>query len=74
MLRERRDVVDSRYLTSIWNGDLCIRYCDICKDFRVEIRAIYSRYRLPGLERLLIDVLRITKLTRYIPKIYGPLS
>ena len=30
------------YLASIWTIELCIRYCDICKDFRVEIRAIHS--------------------------------
>jgi len=28
------------YLASIWTTELCIRFCDICKDFRLEIRAI----------------------------------
>jgi hypothetical protein len=27
----------------MWTIEPCIRYCDICKDFRVEIRAIHSR-------------------------------
>jgi hypothetical protein len=27
----------------MWTIELCIRYCDICKDFRVQIRAINSR-------------------------------
>ena len=36
-LIEKRDVVDYRYLTSIWTIRLFSRYCDICKDFRLEI-------------------------------------
>jgi hypothetical protein len=35
-------MVDYRYLTSIWAIRLFSRHCDICIDFRVEIRAIYS--------------------------------
>ncbi len=26
----------------MWSKELCIRYCDICKDFRFEIPAIHS--------------------------------
>jgi hypothetical protein len=26
----------------MWNTEFYIRYCDICKDFRVEIRPIHS--------------------------------
>jgi len=33
-----------RYLASIWTKEPCIRYCDICKDFKVETRAIHRHY------------------------------
>jgi hypothetical protein len=29
----------------MWIIDLCIRHCDICKKFRVEIRAIHSKIK-----------------------------
>jgi len=33
-----------RYLASIWTIRLFNRCCDICKDLRLEIPAIHSRY------------------------------
>ena len=41
---ELSDVLDYRYLASIWTIRLFIRCCDICKDLRLEIPVIYSRY------------------------------
>jgi hypothetical protein len=31
-----------KYLTSIWATRLFSRHCDICKDFRIEIRVFYN--------------------------------
>jgi hypothetical protein len=47
---EKEEVVDYIYLTNIWTIELCIRYCDICKDFRVESLWIYSRYPRFGID------------------------
>ena len=38
------DVVDCRLLANIWTLKLTIRCCNICKDLRIEIPAIYCRY------------------------------
>ena len=42
---------DYRFLTNIWAIRLFSRYCDICKDFRFEIPAIYSRYMHSALQK-----------------------
>jgi hypothetical protein len=41
---ERKEKPDRRYLASIWTLRLFSRHCDICKDFRLIIPAIYNRY------------------------------
>jgi len=38
------EMFDYMYLASIWTIELCIRFCDICKDFKVETRAIHCSY------------------------------
>ncbi len=42
---EKRTAKILCYLASIWTIRLFNRCCDICKDFRLEILAIYSRYQ-----------------------------
>jgi hypothetical protein len=37
---ESREGLDKRYLASVWTIELCFRYCDIWKDFRIEIPAM----------------------------------
>ena len=41
---ELSDVVDYRFLASIWTIRLFVRCCDICKEFRFENPEINSRY------------------------------
>jgi hypothetical protein len=53
---EKRDVLDYRYLASIWILRLFSRYCDICKDFRFEIPAIHSRYMKSGFSAYTLEV------------------
>ena len=40
------------YLTSIWAIRLFSKHCDICKDLRLEIPAIQSRYYKSWIEDL----------------------
>ena len=66
VLMERRDVLDSRYLTSIWTVRLFSRYCDICKDLWFEIHAIHSRNLQYGIVTGLLEIYAIVNFAVFI--------